>query len=584
LDLQLALTEAVRHHQAGQLPEAEAKYRSILREQADNADALHLLGVLQTQRGDTADGIALIRRALQIRPDAPAFHNNLGKALADEDDRGAAIACYRRAIELAPGYAEAHYNLGVTLEADGDHVAAEDAYRRAIALAPRHFKAKMNLATVLMGQGRARDAMTVLLEARELEPKDPKTYRALSTAALYDPAVDEVKRRDIAVEIENRLVRSLNIPRMPHANLRDPERRLRIGWVSSDFRGHPVARNLEPILVNLDRSRLETFCYAEVDRPDATTERFKGMADGWRWIVGRSDEEVARLVRADGIDILVVLAARFDHNRPLIAAHRPAPVQVSLFDGGTSGLSGMDYIFADPVVIPRGTREYFSERALRLPSLYVYPLPAAEPAVGPPPSLATGQVTFGCFNNPIKVNDETLALWAAVLCAMPQARLHLKYRNRFWPLRGHIERVFAAESVAANRLELGSNFVEHAAHMALYNAIDVALDPFPFTGSTTTFEALWMGVPVVTLAGENMSSRWSASILHALKLDDLVARSPSEYVAKAVALASDSQRLTELRQTLRDCVAASPLCNGPRRARQMERFFRAVWQRWCRAP
>jgi predicted O-linked N-acetylglucosamine transferase (SPINDLY family) len=190
-------------------------------------------------------------------------------------------------------------------------------------------------------------------------------------------------------------------------------------------------------------------------------------------------------------------------------------------------------------------------------------------------------VAFGSFNNPVKVNDSVLGLWGGILRQVPRARLQLKYRNRFGPLRGRIERVLAAESVTADRLELSDEALAHAGHLALYNRIDIALDPFPFTGSTTTFEALWMGVPVVTLAGRTMASRWSASILHALKLDELIAHSPADYVAKAVALANDPPRLAELRSTLRARVANSPLCDGRGRTRQIERLLRAVWRRWC---
>ncbi|HEX9465847.1 MAG TPA: tetratricopeptide repeat protein [Alphaproteobacteria bacterium] len=580
VDSRQTLSDALRQHQAGRLAEAEASYRVVLKDDPANPDALHLLGVLRHQQGDSAAAESLIRQAIAINPNAPMFHNNMGKTLAEKGDRPGALASYRRAIELAPDYAEAHYNHGVCLQADGDYVAAEAAYRRALGLAPANDKAAVNLGAALLGQGRPQEAILALRHALTVKPDDADTYRLLLTALLYDPTADAgtyaAEHRRFAGQFA-----ALRAPAPAPANPRDPERRLRIGWVSSDFRDHPVARNLEPIFTHRDRSRFETVCYAEVAKPDATTARYKSLADSWRSIVGRTDRDVAELIRSDGIDILIILAGRFDHNRPLIAAYRPAPIQISFHDPGTSGLSAIDYLIADPVLAPPRTDEAFAERILYLPSFYIHEPLRDAPPVGPPPSAVAGHVAFGSFNNPVKVNDSVLGLWGGILRQVPRSRLQLKYRNRFGPLRGRIDRVLAAESVAADRLELSDEALAHAGHLALYNRIDIALDPFPFTGSTTTFEALWMGVPVVTLAGRTMASRWSASILHALKLDELIAHSLADYVAKAVALANDLPRLAELRSTLRARVANSPLCDGRGRTRQIERLLRAVWRRWC---
>lgn len=581
MDLQVALTDAVRHHQEGQLAEAEATYLAILNEAPDHPDALHLLGVLKTQGGDPAGGIALIRRAIRLRPDSPAFRNNLGKALAETGDRAGAIASYRLAVQLGPDYAEAHYNLGVALQEAEDHLAAEAAYRRVLHLNPAHYKAAVNLSAVLMARARPHEACELLRAARAAKPDDPGTARALITAVLYDPEADEAERRLEYERLERQFARPAYARRRPPANSREPDRPLRIGWISSDFRDHPVARNLEPIFSGCDRARFEMTCYADVAKPDATTALFQSLASRWRAIMHRTDEEVAELIRSDGVDILVILAGRFDHNRYLIGAYGGAPVQISLFDGGTSGIAGVDYIVADPVLVPRRSTEYFTERVIRLPSLYVYPVPPAIPAVAPPPSATTGRITLGSFNNPIKVNDRVVALWAAVMRELPDARLHLKYRDRFAPLRDSVAGVLAAGGVAADRLEVGDRLLDQERHLSLYNEVDIALDTFPFTGSTTTFEALWMGVPVVTLAGDHMAARWSASILRAAKLDELVATTPREFVEKAVALAKDPVRLADLRGRLREQVANSPLCNGPGRARQFERLFRAAWRRWC---
>ncbi|HEX9465848.1 MAG TPA: tetratricopeptide repeat protein, partial [Alphaproteobacteria bacterium] len=462
-----------------------------------------------------------------------------------------------------------------------DHLAAESAYRRVLQLNPAHYKAVVNLSAVLMALARPHDAFELLQTARNAKPDDPGTARALITAVLYDPEADEATRLLEYQRLERQFARPAYARRRAFANSREPDRRLRIGWISSDFRDHPVARNLEPIFSGCDRTRFEMTCYADVAKPDATTALFQSLAARWRPIMQRTDDEVAELIRSDGIDILVILAGRFDHNRYLIGAYGAAPVQISLFDGGTSGITGVDYIVADPVLVPRQLTEYFTERVVRLPSLYVYPVPPAVPAVAPPPSATTGRITLGSFNNPIKVNDRVVALWAAVMRELPDARLHLKYRNRFAPLRDSLARSLAAEGVTGDRLEVGDRLLDQESHLSLYNDVDVALDTFPFTGSTTTFEALWMGVPVITLVGDHMAARWSASILRAARLDELVATTPREFVEKAVALARDPVRLADLRGQLRERVARSPLCDGRGRARQFERLFRAAWGRWC---
>lgn len=681
-DFTHTLETAIAHHRGGRLAEAETLYRQVLAQQPDNADALHLLGVLSAQRGDAETGLRLLREAVKQRPDAPIFHNNLGNALADAGDWAAAIVSHKRAIELEPRYAEAHYNLGVALAGSGDTAGAERAYRHVLTLVPTDARARNNLAVelqklgrldeaetcwrallhdqpadvealvnlgglyrlrgntaaaaahyrralagrpdfakahaglgaVAMAEGDIDGAYTALHRALELAPTDSFAlqnqayvlmvldefssawahYRRVPNepanilaqrdrliAALYDPALDEAARSAEHADFGRVAALRAASPLPPPANDRDPDRRLRVGWLSCDFRSHPVARNLQPIFAGFDRRRFEMVCFAEVAAPDSVTDWFRATAAAWHSTIGLSDEDVAKLIRSEKIDIMVFLAGRFDNNRPQIGAWRSAPVQVSFHDPATSGLATMDYLIADSVLAPPRSREYFTERVVRLPSYYIHAPLAEAPDPGLPPATAAGRLCFGSFNNPAKINANTLAAWAEILRRLPDARLLLKYRNWFDStlLRDRLRRQLGAD--VAQRVDFKGAKESSEKHVALYRDIDIALDPFPFTGSTTTFEALSMGVPVVTLAGQNMAARWSASILHALKLDELIALTPEEYVSTSVALAGDMARLTELRAMLPARMAASPLCNGARRARQMERLFRALWRRWC---
>jgi protein O-GlcNAc transferase len=313
------------------------------------------------------------------------------------------------------------------------------------------------------------------------------------------------------------------------------------------------------------------------------TEQLRTLTDEWRWTIGLGDAELAAQIRQDRIDVLVLLATRLDKGRPLLAAHRAAPVQVSFHDPGTSGLAAMQYLIADRVLVPSRPVERFTERVIRLPSFYIHAPIDNAPEVAVLPAAGRGYVTFGSFNNPAKVNDRVLALWGDVLRAVPHSRLKLKFKNWF-ANPGVYGRVLKGLGVDPDRVEFGLTDTAQSDHMALYAEIDIALDPFPFTGSTTTFEALWMGVPVVTLLGEMMVGRWSASMLHALKLDELIANSPARYVEIASTLAGDLARLSALRAGLRDRLRGSPLTDGQGRARQMGRVYRALWRRWCRRP
>jgi predicted O-linked N-acetylglucosamine transferase (SPINDLY family) len=429
--------------------------------------------------------------------------------------------------------------------------------------------------------GRPGDAIETYREGTRLHPDVPDYQRLLVAATMYDPSWSNAARFAEARRFAS--LYAADHRRAVHPNPRDPRRRIRLAYLSSDFRDHPIARNIEPLLAHRDQDAFEVFAYAEISRSDASTERMRGLFDHWHPTIGLSDDQVAERIRADGIDILVLLAAHLDENRPLVLARRPAPVQISFHDVATSGMPQVDYLIGDRVVCPRSGTERFIERVIRLPSIYVHRPLVDAPAVAPPPFQSSGYITFGSFNNPGKLNGAVLGLWAQVLAAVPESRLLLKFRRWFEApdVQERLLRGFAAVGIDAARIEFAAGEDPLGEHLASYNRIDVALDTLPFAGSTTTFEALSMGVPVVALRGDTMMSRWSASMLAAIGLDELVATTADGYVRAAVALANDRQGLAELRAGLRARVLRSPLVNGRLRARQIERVYRAVWARWC---
>ena len=570
----------------GRLEDAAAAFERALALAPDDAIARADLGNVLKACGKLDEAAACYERAIALAPHYAEAHNNLGSVRQDQGRLEAAVASYERAIAAKPDLAQAHYNLGTVRRYQGRLGDAAVCFETALAHDPAYVPAACDLAGLRMALGDYAGARALYNRAIEARPQDPLPYRYLLASLLYDPELDA----EAVFAEHRRFDASPAVPRgtevlPPPANSREPERKLRVGWLTADVRDHPVMKNLVPIFGHRDRTRFEDFFYAEPAQPNEVQAGLRQVAAGWRTTAGLTDSQVAALIRRDEIDILMVLAGHFDRNRPQVAAFRPTPVQMSIFDPATSGLSAMDYLVVDAAMAPKRGRERFSERPLRLPNIYLHPRPPGAPAPSPPPILASGTVTFGCFNNPSKLNDKVLELWSRVLERVPGSRLVLRYFNQFQaaPLRERVLRTMERCGIDAARIDLGGTDTPAASHLAQYATIDVALDPFPFTGSTTTFEALWMGVPVVTLTGHSVVSRWTFAMLRQVGLGELGAASAEAYVEIAARLAVDRERLTHLRSSLRATVSASPLCDARRTTRHLERAQRAVWKRWCRS-
>jgi predicted O-linked N-acetylglucosamine transferase (SPINDLY family) len=487
-----------------------------------------------------------------------------------------ALTLYRRVLAAGGAEAAALYNQGLTLQDLLRRDEALQCYRRALALAPSFGEAWNNACLILFAIGFGNEGRRCVERAVIVAPASAEAARNRLSAALYVEDTSSRRFFNRARDFAHRFGAA-----QPPGILKpdtDPDRSLRVGFVSSDFHVHPAGKTMQPLFEHRDRRHVTLACYAHQRRDDEMTRWFRSSADLWRSIEFLSDEEVARLVRGDRIDVLVIVAGYMDVNRPLIAAYRAAPVQVSAYDGATSGIAEMDYLVGDPVLIPENGSELFVETVVRVPCL-----PIHSPLAGVPVAPRTGDaLVFGSFNNPMKYGPEMLTAWGRILARLPQAHLVLKYKDFYARplLRKLIVDSLAAGGFAdADRVLFVVADEDEAAHLARYGEIDIALDCFPFTGSTTTFEALWMGVPVVTLCAGGMYGRMSAAHLIPLGLDDLVATTPDAYVDIALRLAGDAPRRVALRASLRDRLLASPLMDGPAYARSLESLFHALWRR-----
>ena len=551
LDLAQALADAGEHHRAGRSDAAEGGYRAVLDAAPEHPAALHGLGILRQQAGLVDEAIDLLRRAADQLPGDAAAQHNLAAALGERGRLNEAIAHYHRALTIAPNYALAWRNVALAQQRQARLEEAIEACRRAVALDPSLRGAHSNLLFLLTHSG-AHQPAEVAAEHRRW---------AFQHADHLGPATWQDDGRD-----------------------RDRDRRLRVGYVSPDFREHAVAFFIEPLLRAHDRAAVEVVCYANVERPDAVSERLRGLADQWCDIWDEPDERVAAQIREDRIDVLVDLAGHTLHNRLLLFARRPAPVQLSYLGyANTTGLAAIGYRFSDAVADPEGPAdELHSEELVRLPRCFLcYQPPRTAPDAASRTTDGSGAVTFGSLNKALKITPEVTALWARLLGELPGSRLLLKSDAFSDPT---VREAFAARvaehGVAAERLKLLPADETMETHLARYGEIDIALDPFPYNGATTTCEALWMGVPVVALAGATHAARVSASLLQAAGLPQLVAESEPGYVAIARELARDRERLAALRGSLRERVRSSPLCDAEGAARAIEAAYRALWRRF----
>jgi len=547
------------------------------------AEAHNLLGAALLSRGQSAPAIASLRIALLIDSEFVEAHNNLGLCLAGEGLFEQAAAAYRIAIQCQPDFADAHFNLGNALRDGGQLDTAIAAYRRALELKPGYPQAHNNLGNALKDQGQLDEAIAEFRGALRAGFQGSEAHSNLIYTLHFHPGFDA----GAIAEERERWVRQFSDPAKrftpPHTNDPSRERPLRIGYVSPDFRDHVVGRNLLPLFQRHDRRNFEILCYAGVARPDPMTDEFQQYASQWQSTIGMGDEALADLVRRDGVDILVDLTQHLAGNRLPMFARRPAPVQVSFagYPEG-AGLEQIEYRISDRYLEQHSPDETTDgkERVCLIESFWCYDPCGVHVEINHPPASESGIITFGNLGNFCKVNEPMLKLWARVLAHVKPS--HLVISCAVGSHRKRTLETLEGEGVEAHRVE----FVERRPrreYLELYHRLDIVLDTFPYNGHTTSLDALWMGVPVVSLAGETSVSRAGLSQLTNLGLPELVAHSEEEYVGIAVGLARDLPRLAQLRSTLRSRMENSVLMDAPRFARDIEAAYRSMWQTWCAA-
>jgi protein O-GlcNAc transferase len=562
----------------GRWQQAQASYREAVRLRPDQAQFQNDLGVVQAKQRHFVEAEASFRAAVRLQPANADFLNNLGSALTEQERFAEAEACYREALGLAPDCAETHYNLGFNYAAQGNRDEARPCFEGAVRIKKDYAEALYRLGVVWAEQGFPDRALDYYRQTLALRPDDQAVQSSLLLLyhyrPEYEPAACFAEHLRWGRQFEGQGAKGEGRdPDLSPLQSRDPDRRLRVAYVSGDFCSHVMGRYSEAVIASHDRSQVEVFCYANVHLEDAFSRRIKTLADHWRSVPGLPDEGVAQLIREDRIDILVDLSGHTGGNRLRVFALRPAPVQVTHCGyADTTGLAAIDYRLTDPYCDPPGQTEHFhTEKVVRLPEAHWCFAPPATPEVNPLPAQEPGAVT--------KITGPMIALWARILKELPRAHMAVQCAVG----RAGEERVraaFAGHGIEAERVRLLGR-EGGLAYYRLYHDVDICLDTYPYASCNITADALWMGVPVVTLAGPTCVTRLGVSAIVLAGLEDLVTESPDSYGEAAIRLARDLPRLRELRAQLRGRVQRT-LGNVERFTRQLEAAYRDMWRIYCR--
>lgn len=588
--LSLAPAEPRVHQALGNLWLQEARFDKAissfyraLKFGPEDVSILFNYGVAQFSAGQTADAIVSFSEVLLLDPHHLGAAKRLGIAHRKQGDKQRAIEHYEAFVSACPGQAEIHHALGQCYTLDKQASQALKHFQIAFELAPNLGGLKNNLALALHNTGDSQKALELLTTLVQSSPTNRRAHSNRCLTAHYSSTLSDQELHALHLAAGQAITHALPAPFQDFPHRSHPQRRLRVGFVSPDFRAHPVGWFLLPLFKHRDPASWECYCYSDVPEGDALTEQLQSLADHFHDVSGESDQNIVEAVRRDQIDILIDLAGHTANNRLRVFAHKPAPIQASgMGYVNTTGLRTMDYLISDHHQTPEGVDGLYTETLARLPKGYItYAAPDYIPNVTPLPALQKGHLTLGCMNRLAKLTPETLKLWAAVLAAIPDATLFLQTNGLEDPhLAKQLVHRLATEGVSPQRVTLAGS-APHQDFLRAYHAVDIALDPVPYSGGLVTCEALWMGVPVVTLKGKRFAGLHSTSHLRNAGLPDWVADSPEQYISTVKSWSERLPELSTLRAGLRAQAKSSPLGDSAQYAHDFESFLQESWKTWC---
>jgi len=608
----------------GLFDDAISNYQRALELDPASADICNNLGSVFKAKGQHKEAITYFQRALRADPNYDKAYNNLGIAFIDDGQPDKAISCFEKALQLNPQFVDARNNLAkailnmaISFHDKGNHEQALTYYQKTLEINPILPEAYYNLGNFYREKRLLNDAMTNYQKGLRLKPDFVYAYNNLGIIYRETGQVDKAEecfRNAIQIDPYSNAYGNLLFTMLcsarhnpqaiyfEHLNFSkqcaehfapamktyakncDADRKLNVGYLSPDFRRHPVSFFVEPAIMSHNRDAFTVSCYSDVSVPDAFTRRMQKHSDRWCNLVGVSDEKAVEIIRSDEIDILIDLAGHTANNRMLLFARKPAPIQLTWIGyPATTGLQTIDYKIVDHFTDPPGTTEqFYSEELMRLPNSFVCYMPDEDsPDVGPLPAAQAGHITFGSFNFIAKITPEVFRVWAEIMNRLPHSRLLLKDRNfDDKTAREYAMNMFKERGIGMDRIIL-TPWDSPPGHMEAYNLVDIGLDTFPYNGLTTTCEAMWMGVPVVSLAGTAYASRAGVSLLSNVGLKELIAVTTDEYIEIAFNLAEDLRRLKSLREKLRDMMMHSLLCDEKRFTADLEICYLDIWKTWC---
>ena len=576
--IQQALDLAIQHHSAGRLTEAESIYLQIMKADPNQPVAVHLLGVIAFQVGKNDMAVDLINMAITLDPGYADAHSNLGNALQELGKLDDAVASYNKALAIKPDFADAYSNLGKALKKLKRLDEAMASYHKALEIRPDYAEAHNNLGNVLKDLGKLDEAVASYDRALAIKPNYVEAHSNLIFLQDFFPDIDQVSQQKERERWNSNFILPLHKNIEPHNNDKNPERLLRIGYVSADFRSHSAHAGFGPLIIDHDRNNFEVICYDATIVSDDVSATLRAAATHWRYIKNMSDAELANTMRNDAIDILVDLSGHTHGNRLKVFGYKPAPLQLSGIGHLAPGISTIDYRLTTAQITPPVEENIYPEKPIYLDTYFGFTPPPDTLPVIPPPCLQNGFITFGFFGRFSKTSDETFALWAKILQGIPDSQLLLKYKELDDPdTRKKINEMFSGLGIDEERLILLGK-TDQQGHLEAHNRVDIVLDTAPHGGGITTLESLWMGVPVIGLMDATKAvCRLIDCIVRPVGLQDWVAHNGEEYCAIATQWAGRTEELAQIRQQLRQRV-----CDVYFKFPQdVEKSYRLIWQRWC---